>query len=77
MSGAGNVSRGSRRRRMPVVPVAGARRLADERKEGRRKHNNATINLRTDDVWRQRVIVRVIDDRVDASEQQPGHRRHG
>ena len=72
MSGAGNVSRGSRRRRMPVVPVAGARRLADERKEGRWKHNDATINLRTNDVRRQRVLVRVIDDRADASKRQPG-----
>ena len=77
MSGAGNVSRGSRRRRMPVVPVAGARRLADERKEGRRKHNDATINLRTNDVRRQRVLVRVIDDRADASERQPGCQWHG
>ena len=74
MSGAGNVSRGSRRRRMPVIPVAGARRLAAERKEGRRKHNDATINLRANV---KRVIVRVIDDRADASERQPGCQWHG
>ena len=70
MSGAGNVSCGSRRCRLPFFPVVGARRLAGEREEGRRKHDDdATINLRAND---ERVIVRVIDERADASERQPG-----
>ena len=69
MSGAGNVSRGSRRCRMPFFPVVGARRLAGEREEGRRKYDDATINLRAND---ERVIVRVIDDRADTGERQPG-----
>ena len=69
MSGAGNVSRGSRCRRMPFFLVVGARRLAGEREEGRRKHDDAPINLCAND---ERVLVRVIDERADASERQPG-----
>ena len=57
-----------------IFPVVGARRLAGEREEGRRKHDDATINLRAND---ERVIVRVIDERADASERQPGCQWHG
>ena len=74
MSGAGNVSCGSRRCRLPFFPVVGARRLEASARKEDRSDDDATINLRAND---ERVIVRVIDERADASERQPGCQWHG
>ena len=49
---------------------------AAKRKEGRRKHDDTTTNLRTNDVRQQRVLVRVIEDLADVGERQPGAQGH-
>ena len=42
------------------------------------KHDDETINnLRTKTVWRQRVLVCVIEDLADVGERQPGAQGHG
>ena len=57
------------------VPVAGTRRRsAASAKEEEARNNQLTCDVRR---CRQRVLVRVIDERAAASERQPGSQWHG
>ena len=68
-------SRLSRRRRASCG--CRLRERGGGQRPAQRKRKHATINLpATFDVVRQRVLVRVIDERAAASERQPGSQWH-